>query len=466
MDVDRERAARGSGTRLTPNAPKRPDPAIPDDVTGGEIDFTVKRELRTLSKENAAGVAAHLVMVGRLLDVDLEGAQAHAETAVRRAGRVASVREARGLVAYRAGDWALALSEFRTARRLAGDHHLLPLMVDCERALGRPERALELATGPEASTLAPSEQMELRIVVSGIRRDLGQLDAALVGLRGPQLDPSKRLPWSARLFYAYADALLENGDEQGARDWFAHAVDADTDLETDAAERLEEIDGIVVVDLLEGEDDEDADSAAQRETANTRAASDGLDGMDSADGLDSHEGDDHSAEAGSGRAAGDDHDAERGHLSDARRQAEGGEDDSEEVVAGTDRGRRDASGAERADVIHDGDHGGGSSDESEDTEGVVADADRGRRDASDAEPANVAHADSPHGEARGDHAAPDEADGVTRRDDTGDVEDAARPVVDATDAGDDAVDGEPGSHSSPDRGDGASDGRSGEEQQR
>lgn len=257
--ADVERAQRGSGTRLTPKKPRLPDPVIADDVTMRDLDRSVRQELRTLSKDNAVGVAGHLVMVDRLLDVDLEGAQAHAETAVRRAGRVAAVREARGMVAYRAGDYQLALTEFRTARRISGSNATLPLMVDCERGLGRHDRALELAAGPEARTLSAAEQVELAIVVSGVRRDLGQHEAAALALRGPELNPTLRRPWSARLFYAYAEALGAAGAQDEAREWFAHAVDADSELQTDAAERLDEFDGLVLLDLLEGEEDENED---------------------------------------------------------------------------------------------------------------------------------------------------------------------------------------------------------------
>ncbi len=250
---DRERG----GQRLTPKSPRRPEPAIADGVTGKELDRSVWTQLRTLSKENAEGVAQHLVMVALLLDTDLEGAQAHAETAVRRAGRVPAAREALGLVAYRQGDWAKALAEFRTVRRLSGSSHLLPLMVDAERALGRPDRALELAATPEARTLARDEKVELAIVVSGIRRDQGQLDAAAAGLQLAELDPRRRQAWSARLFYAYAEALLALDDRAGAREWFGYAVDADESLETDAAERVDELDGVAQVDLLGDEDDAD-----------------------------------------------------------------------------------------------------------------------------------------------------------------------------------------------------------------
>ncbi len=223
-------------------------------MTGKELDRSVHQQLRTLSKENADGVAKHLVMVAVLLEADeLDAALAHAETAVRRAGRVPAAREALGMVAYRRGDFARALTEFRTARRLSGSSHLLPLMVDCERGLGRHGRALDLAASPEAATLGEAERVELAIVVSGVRRDLGQEDAALLALQLPQL---KRRAGSGvhRLHYAYADALLHLGREEEAREWFLKAVEGDTDNETDAVERLEELDGLDLTDLV-GDDE-------------------------------------------------------------------------------------------------------------------------------------------------------------------------------------------------------------------
>lgn len=264
-----EREGQRGGSKLAPKKPRLPEPAIPEGVTGFELDRSVKNQLRTLSKENAVGVGQHLVMVATFLDSDIEAAQAHAETAVRRAGRVPAVREALGLVHYRKGEWAKALSEFRTARRLSGSSHLLPYMVDAERGLGRPERALDLAASPEAATLGLDERIELAIVVSGIRRDLGQYEAAAVGLQLPQLKVGSRQPWAARLFYAYAEALLAKGDEAGALTWFGHAANADVDGATDADERLSELDGLVMTDLLEdddGDDDVATDASGDRPT--------------------------------------------------------------------------------------------------------------------------------------------------------------------------------------------------------
>lgn len=232
----------------------RRDPEIAEEVTGKELDRSVWRELRTLSKENAEGVAQHLVMSALTLDGDPDLALEHAQTAARRAGRVAAVREGLGLVHYRRGEFSDALREFRTARRLSGSNHLLPYMVDCERGLGRPERALELAASPEAKTLGEEDNIELAIVVSGVRRDLGQPDAARMVLRIPALERARNQPWAARLLYAYAEALMALGDEDGAAEWFGRAVAADPEQLTDAAERLGELQGIVLEDLDTGDD--------------------------------------------------------------------------------------------------------------------------------------------------------------------------------------------------------------------
>jgi tetratricopeptide (TPR) repeat protein len=229
---------------------------VPDDVTPRDLDRSVRAELRSLSKANADEVARHLVMIGRLLPDDPEGAYAHAMAAQRRAGRIAVVREVVGVAAYHAGRWAEALSELRAARRMSGSSHMLPLMADAERGLGRPERALELAGSAEAASLAVPEKVEMAIVVSGARRDLGQPDAAVLALQIPQLASSTVQPYTPRLWYAYADALLDAGRRDEAATWFARAADADPDGSTEAGDRLAELQGLQFVDL---EEDDDAD---------------------------------------------------------------------------------------------------------------------------------------------------------------------------------------------------------------
>ncbi|HEX2301622.1 MAG TPA: hypothetical protein VHH34_24480, partial [Pseudonocardiaceae bacterium] len=125
--------------------------------------------------------------------------------------------------------------------RLSGGSGQLAVLADCERALGRPERALEIARSPDAAQLSTDAAVELRIVAAGARRDLGQLDAAVVALQGPELQESGPEPWRTRLRYAYADNLLAAGREQDAIRWFLAAAEADIEEETDAAQRATEL---------------------------------------------------------------------------------------------------------------------------------------------------------------------------------------------------------------------------------
>ncbi|MDQ4008900.1 MAG: hypothetical protein M3211_12460, partial [Actinomycetota bacterium] len=146
-----------------------------------------------------------------------------------------------GLTAYLTGEWNEALSELRAARRMGGGPGHLAIMADCERAMGRPERAIELVRSEEALQLDKEDEIELRIVAAGARRDLDEIEASVVSLQIPELDPKIQEPWSARLFYAYADNLLAAGRERDAFTWFVHAAHADDEEETDAPERLEEL---------------------------------------------------------------------------------------------------------------------------------------------------------------------------------------------------------------------------------
>ena len=214
-----------------------------DDVTAAELDPAVRRSLRSLPKDLADSVACHLVMAGRLVDDDPGLAHRHALFARDRASRVAATREAAGVTAYMVGDFAQALSDLRAHRRMTGSPEHLPLMADCERGLGRPERALALARDAEVASLEPAARMELRIVESGARRDLGEYDAAVVTLQVPELEQDRVHPWTIRLWYAYADALLAAGRRDDAVAWFGSVAAIDEDEQTDAAERLAELEG-------------------------------------------------------------------------------------------------------------------------------------------------------------------------------------------------------------------------------
>ncbi|MFF8398061.1 hypothetical protein [Streptomyces sp. NPDC016172] len=235
---------------------------IPEDVTGDEIDKDVRQELQSLPKTLADDVARNLVMVARLLDEDPEGAYGYSRVALRLASRVAAVREAAGFAAYASQKYGEALAEFRAAKRMTGNIDLWPVMADCERGLGRPEKALDMAGAPEVHKLDKAGQVEMRLVAAGARRDLEQLDAAIVTLQSPELASNSVQPWTARLRYAYADALLAAGRESEAREWFAKAVEADRDGSTDASDRLAELDGVEFMDALVEVEDEDGEAPA------------------------------------------------------------------------------------------------------------------------------------------------------------------------------------------------------------
>ncbi|MBV9315667.1 MAG: hypothetical protein JO100_18465 [Pseudonocardia sp.] len=242
---------RSSGTRSAAKATQASAgaaPELPEDLADVQLDAEVRRDLRGLRKDIAEDVARHLVAAGVLLEEEPERALAHARYARSKASRLAVVREAVGLAAYRAGEWTETLAELRAARRMGGGPGHLPIMADAERALGRPERALELARGPEAAELGKAEAIELLIVASGARRDLGEFASAVVSLQVPELDTARNEPWSARLFYAYADALLAAGRREDAVRWFLNAAQADDEELTDAAERLAELSADQAVD--------------------------------------------------------------------------------------------------------------------------------------------------------------------------------------------------------------------------
>jgi tetratricopeptide (TPR) repeat protein len=217
-------------------------PPIPPDVTGDELDRYVKNQLRSLPEKLAQRVARHLVAAGRLLDTDPETAYAHTVAARARAARVAVVREASGEAAYAAGRFKDALAEFKAARRIGGEPLYLPMMADCERALGRPERAITMAKDPAVSQLDEAGQIEMRIVESGARRDRGEAAAAIGVLEGRELHSRTRADWSPRLRYAYAEALLADGRREQAREWFERAAGVDFNDVTDAADRVAELD--------------------------------------------------------------------------------------------------------------------------------------------------------------------------------------------------------------------------------
>ena len=237
------------------------EPIVPDEVTPNDLNAAARNQLKTLSKENAEAVARHLAMAAEVIDADPELAHRHAIAATRRAGRIGVVRETAAITAYAIGDYALALRELRTYRRISGSDDQIALMVDSERGVGRPDRALEVGRAVDRSTLAPSVRVELAIAMSGARLDLGENERALQELDIPELDPDRAFEWSPSLFAARAAVLEELGRDDEALEWQRRAEVAEDAL--NAANGSDgDLEVVLVEEVVEQFVPEDADEEA------------------------------------------------------------------------------------------------------------------------------------------------------------------------------------------------------------
>lgn len=217
------------------------EPDLPSDIDIQDLDPLVLQDLKVLSRDNADAVAKHMFMAATLMADDPQLALRHARAAKERAGRVAVTRETNGIAAYHAGEWKEALSELRAARRISGGPGLLAVMADCERGLGRPEKAIAMARSEEAELLDPESKVEFAIVIAGARADLEHYDSALLTLQ--RANPSEKATGAtaARLSYAYADALARVGRKDEAAHWFQVADAQDEYGDLDALERVKEL---------------------------------------------------------------------------------------------------------------------------------------------------------------------------------------------------------------------------------
>ncbi len=197
-------------------------------------------------------------MAAQLIDEDPELAHQHALAASRRAGRVAVVRESVAITAYAMGDFALALRELRTYRRISGSDDQIALIVDSERGMGRPDRALEEARSVDRAALPTATRVALAIAMSGARLDRGETELALGELEIPELNPDLAFDWSPALFSARAAVLEDLGREEEAAFWqeraevasaaLGHGDDEELIIEDAYEDLAEEPEGIEIAE--------------------------------------------------------------------------------------------------------------------------------------------------------------------------------------------------------------------------
>ena len=239
--AERRTGPQRSGFREERIMKRHNDPDIPGDISAKDLDPSVLQDLRSLSKDNADTVARHMVMAAIWMEDDPQLALRHARAAKDRAGRVSVVRETAGIAAYHAGEWKEALTELRAARRISGGPGMLAVMADCERGLGHPEKALELGRTEDLSGLDDDSRVELAIVLAGARADMGDFDSAVVELKSVGLENTRSDITSMRLFYAFADCLVQAGRGDEAREWFLRSAELDTEGVLDARERAADL---------------------------------------------------------------------------------------------------------------------------------------------------------------------------------------------------------------------------------
>ena len=163
-----------------PYTHRRPgEPKMPKGIEWSMLSSDDRERLRGLSKEHAENIGLHILAAYTLEERDPELALEHAKWVAHQASRIDFARETLAFVAYRQGDYKLALREFRTAFRMNGFLDYLPFIADCERGVGNPKKAIEVAMSDDAKYLRGESKAEMFLVYAGALGDLEMWDKAI-----------------------------------------------------------------------------------------------------------------------------------------------------------------------------------------------------------------------------------------------------------------------------------------------
>ncbi|KAA8829241.1 hypothetical protein EMO91_03980 [Bifidobacterium myosotis] len=357
-----------------PYTARRPDePKMPKGMEWRMLSTDERERLRGLSKEHAENIGLHILAAYSLEESDPEGALAHAKWVARQASRIDFARETLAFVAYRQGNYKLALREFRTAYRMNGYPDYLPFIADCERGVGNPKKAVELALSDEGKALVGAPKAEMFLVYAGALGDLEMWDKAIQvahtvgrsqGLPGEYrmravqaeqnfLEQAGRLDEAAKL-----DDLLDRLEDQFADEDIDEnsddvVIDHDLDGLTDDSEVLEKLG----IDPSEAEYAPDSEPESDYES----------------DDVDDDEADEESAEADEVAEA--DSDTEESEDADAD-DADEASDEGEDATADAEQSEDAASsekpdeGEEKAESVAETENGESDEAEAADTDGA------------------------------------------------------------------------------------------------
>jgi tetratricopeptide (TPR) repeat protein len=223
------RAGRGSregGKRAEETAPLA---HLSDDVV---------RELHSTSRPGKAEILVKVfaeAVTAYMLE-DYDEAIRLGEQSKHMALRALSARELLGLAYYRAGKWSEAARELSAFRRISGSTEQNAVLADCYRAMGKPQRAVELCDEIDPTRVDEAVVYEGAIVAAGALSDQGKLDDAIARLEKLELQPKVAGEHHVRAWYLLAHLLETKGRFTQARNWFESVAAADPDV-TDAPER-------------------------------------------------------------------------------------------------------------------------------------------------------------------------------------------------------------------------------------
>ena len=229
----RGRPPRRDGPRRAPEHKPREskyEPVhLPDDVVKELRDTARPGKGEILVKVFADAAAAFAAE-------DFTEATRLADQAKHMALRAVSVRELLGLAYYHQGRWQEAARELAAFRRISGSTEQNPVLADSYRAMGKPDKAIELCDEIEPGTTSEAVLFEGAIVAAGALADQGRMDEAVARLEALELQPDVAGPHHLRAWYMLGDLLARKGRFTQARELFDAVAAADPDA-TDAPER-------------------------------------------------------------------------------------------------------------------------------------------------------------------------------------------------------------------------------------
>jgi tetratricopeptide (TPR) repeat protein len=152
---------------------------------------------------------------------------------------VASVRELAGLAAYRSGKWREALRHLQAFSALSDSAEHLPVLMDCQRALGKPKKVADLWSELRQSSPDPDVLAEGRIVAAASLAESGDLQGAISMLATAGASKALRNPSNrhVRQWYLLGDLYERAGDVPRARELFERVLKVDREA-YDVLDRL------------------------------------------------------------------------------------------------------------------------------------------------------------------------------------------------------------------------------------